>query len=580
MERLRHWQGDEDFSVAAPPEPPPGGGGGGGQPSGGGGGEGQPQPSPGPGQQGDNPLNPGDGQPQNRPQQKDDAPPYDAPDAKQVWPPVDDNPEPKQDPNGEPRSDGENQQSNRSNDSDDSSQQQGGPNGDQPEGGEPNPGDSQQGGQPGSRPTPDKVEGTTNLDNLVNEVINELLGKSAAPAIDKPTGANAVPTKPRRENRAKQQRQLAPDPSIVHTWPPKQQKKDKSVPQQSSGADAHFEDGRKFDQKLDDLDAWLKQTVGKASFFENAFGAGKQKAKKLREQIGDPQGLFAPSAEESGDRDLNESVVEALSVMHSVGTAYGGPVVPIKPVSIPQKRAITVAQAMIDRLSNEESDEVALDNVFEFDASLLMQLKINPMRGLHSAMVGRSRDPVALYVDFSGSCNHVAELFGLIMTGFAHEGGTILVGGNEAVHYVYQPLLNRPLQYYAEDLNKLAQMSTYGEVRTRGGYTINVGNTELSSYRLGALIACTDNHAYDQLIRMPKNTVHIIYAEGEEEQVPYRRWFWGKYLRSSNVQAIQKATGGGIGDSEVSEMINLCLEQNLWLVNDLESLTEAMARAN
>jgi len=563
--KIRDWQGEQGFH--APPPPPPSGGGGGGGGSGGGGkGDPDPQskqkPQPQPGGAGGKPAKP-----------KPEEPPYETPDAKQVWPPQAPKPAPAQKGGG-------GSGGGSPGDSDGASQPQ------------------QQQPQPpkGSPPKPGP-----SLEELLNAAVEEML-QNLADMSGERSDAEAA--------QAAKGTQTDVDPQVTGGWPDQ-------VPQQAlaeiprgsgnlppqdpdledeydvddtAGENSQFTDN-KFDAALDDLDAWLKQMLSKPRFFGQAHGGGTKMAQRAAHLMGDPAGLAA-DFDANQNKELNEAVLNAMALIKALGSTNSGHRnVPIRPIAVNERRAIVIAQGMIDRLSNEESEEADMINEFEFDPTLLMHLKINPMRGLRSAMVGRKRDPVALFVDFSGSCNHVTDLFGLIMTGFAHEGATVLIGGNGHVNYVYQPFIGQPLQIYVDDLNHLKDNTTAsktphrGTVRTKGGYTINVGSKELHSYRIGALIACTDNDSYDSLMKLPMNSTHVIYAQGSGLQAAYRPWFSGKFARSTSIQEIQdtllaQGVTARLSNSDVSNFINLTLHQNLWLVNDLESLTDAMARAN
>lgn len=260
--------------------------------------------------------------------------------------------------------------------------------------------------------------------------------------------------------------------------------------------------------------------------------------------------------------------------------------VPITPLGTEQRRAIIIAQSMIDRLCAEESDDIDLQNEFEFDPVKLMELKINPMRGLRSAMVGRKRAPVGIFVDFSGSCNHVSELFGLIMTGFAHEGGTLLIGGNGEVHFVYQPFENCPLHRYAQDFSVLTGLAcstrsgAAAKIKVRGGYLTSV-DQQLSSFT-GHLIACTDDDSYSELIQCVPGA-HIIYCEFADSSRSMQSVVEGKRLHSTDSAELARAANEAAGTNQMSIqaaefVIKLALRHHVYLVNDIDSLTDAMAK--
>jgi hypothetical protein len=281
--------------------------------------------------------------------------------------------------------------------------------------------------------------------------------------------------------------------------------------------------------------------------------------------------------------DLDEAVMQAREMVETVGTVNSGHGnVPIKPMGVPEKKAASVAQAMIERMSTIESDEMNLKDEFKYDAKRLIKLMINPMRGIQSAKVGRSKAPISIFLDYSGSCDHVSNLFGLIMVGFANEGATILIGGNGTVSAVYHPFPNRPLAFYAEDMKALQHQSINDGVRTKAGFIVRCEGANLQDLSVGPLIACTDFDSYHALMARPRNSTHVILAlervhcknvrsTMSQHQVDLgglaiEEWWSGK------ATALQKKTSS---NWYVSTQ-NLALMQRVYPVYNLETLTDML----
>ena len=293
------------------------------------------------------------------------------------------------------------------------------------------------------------------------------------------------------------------------------------------------------------------------------------------------------TSEMYSDGSLDEAVSTAMKMASLLGNQQDKDPkrrVPINPMGSDTRKAITVAQSMIDRLCSEESDDPDLQNEFEFDPVKLMELKINPMRGLRSAMVGRKREPVGIFVDFSGSCEHVCNLFGLIMTGFAHEGGTLLIGGNGTIHFVYHPFEGAPLHRYAADFAKLtsiamhARSSSSERVRVSAGYVVGV-DSALSSFS-GHLIACTDHDSYSELMST-KPGAHIIYCGFHANSQIMQAYFEGKRIRTTDPAVIQQVLKKHDRNYEIvwlKHAVDLALRHNVYMVNDLRTLTDALAK--
>lgn len=262
-----------------------------------------------------------------------------------------------------------------------------------------------------------------------------------------------------------------------------------------------------------------------------------------------------------------EAMDKARSVCQTVGSKPSGQKnVPITPVGVATRKAIRIAQAMIERLSTVEDDESVQADEFLYDTRLLMKLDINPMRGLRSAKVGRSKAPVAIFLDYSGSCDHVADLFGTIMVGFANEGATILIGGNGSVQSVYHPFPNRPLEDYAADAQTVVAQRHYNaETRVRAGYLVSCGSTSLRDFKLKALIACTDSDSYSDLMARPAFDTHVVYAVDSGDYPTYRN-----FMKDGKYQAEGKEFGYG------SYLYNLSYHQHVHLVCNLETLTEML----
>ena len=259
---------------------------------------------------------------------------------------------------------------------------------------------------------------------------------------------------------------------------------------------------------------------------------------------------------------------KARSMAYNVGATNGGPRAPIKPMGVATRKAINIAQAMIERLSTVDDDERVQQDEFLYDTKRLMKLAINPMRGIRSAKVGRSKAPVAIFVDYSGSCNHVSDLFGTIMVGFANEGATILIGGNGTVESVYHPFPNRPLADYAEDAQTVVKRRKYdSSVKVKAGYLVACGSTGLSKFKLKALIACTDSHSQQELLARKAFDTHVVYAVPAEHHHIFRN-----EMRDGKMTEQAARSHGG----DFKFIYDLGFRQHVHVVSDLETLTEAL----
>jgi len=284
---------------------------------------------------------------------------------------------------------------------------------------------------------------------------------------------------------------------------------------------------------------------------------------------------FAAQTAES----LDEAVMRAREMVNTVGTLNSGHGnVPINPMGTPHKRAAAIAQAMIERMSTVEDDETRMQDEFKYDTKRLLKLQLNPMRGIQSAKVGRSKAPVSIFLDYSGSCEHVNSLFGLILVGFANEGATVLIGGNGVVNAVYHPFPNRPLAHYSADMKVIGRYSIGENVRVKAGLLVTCVGSNLQDLTVGPLIACTDFDSYQALMARPRKTTHIILAlhavhsnnvrstmaQGQVElggNVDY----WIKNVATTQ----QKKTSVSL----YTQTQNLALHQTVYPVHDLETLT-------
>lgn len=282
---------------------------------------------------------------------------------------------------------------------------------------------------------------------------------------------------------------------------------------------------------------------------------------------------------------LDEAVMKAREMVDTVGTINSGHGnVPIKPMGTPERKAASVAQAMIERMSTIEDDEKRQQDEFKYDAKRIMKLQINPMRGLQSAKVGRTKAPVCIFIDYSGSCSHVSDLFGLILVGFANEGATVLIGGNGVVNAVYHPFPNRPLEHYAHDMEHIAVFDIEEGARVKAGFLVKCPGANLQDLSVGPMIACTDFDSYDALMARPRNSTHVIFAYQEPHHSNLRsvmvqgRVDFGTDLRTWHSRyASQNQVKTGVGF--YSKAQNLSFHQIVHPVKDLETLTE-MLRAS
>jgi len=282
-------------------------------------------------------------------------------------------------------------------------------------------------------------------------------------------------------------------------------------------------------------------------------------------------------------QSLDDAVMQARSTVQSVGTVNSGHGnVPIRPMGVAEKRAATIAQSMIERMSTVEDDETRMQDEFKYNTKRLLKLQLNPMRGIQSAKVGRSKAPISIFLDYSGSCGHVTNLFGLIMVGFANEGATVLIGGNGVVNAVYHPFPNRPLAFYAEDMGRLQNMDVDDSVRTKAGFIVTCRGANLHDLTVGPLIACTDFDSYIALMKRPRHSTHVILAlEGvhcrnirsvmQQGRLDFgtadlATWF------ATHATSLQKKTHSSL----YSQGQNLSLHQTVWPVYNLETLTTMM----
>jgi len=322
----------------------------------------------------------------------------------------------------------------------------------------------------------------------------------------------------------------------------------------------------------------INNTRGPSRYFSQAFGWDE-------DEFGpDPLTTFRTSADfgqqESGS--LDEAVMKSREMVGAIGTLNSGHGnVPINPMGIPEKRAAAVAQSMIERMSNIEDDETRMQDEFKYDTKRLLKLQLNPMRGVQSAKVGRSKAPIAIFLDYSGSCSHVSNLFGLIMVGFANEGATILIGGNGVVNAVYHPFPNRPLFHYALDMKAIAHMDFEKTVRVKAGIIVRCEGANLQDLSVGPLIACTDFDSYEALMARPRNSTHIVLslhpqhsknvrsvmAQGQVDIGGDPKTWW-----NNHASAAHKKTDITI----YTNTQNLALLQRVYMVHDLETLTDTL----
>lgn len=321
----------------------------------------------------------------------------------------------------------------------------------------------------------------------------------------------------------------------------------------------------------------MRSTSGPGSFYTSAWSSGFFSSSMLTDLR--TASSFSPA--EAGS--LDEAVMKARELVQSVGTLNSGHGnVPIRPLGVPEKKAATVAQAMIERMSTIEDDETRMQDEFKYDTKRLMKLKLNPMRGISSAKVGRSKAPIAIFIDYSGSCSHVSDLFGLILVGFANEGATVLIGGNGVVNAVYHPFPNRPLDHYAQDMTQICRMDVNEAARVRAGYIVRCQGSNLQDLTVGPMIACTDFDSYQALMARKRKTTHIILALEREHS---------RNLRSSMRQGLVDTGGRSVADwwtkhatdrqrstnsGIYNQAQNLALHQIVYPVHDLVTLTDML----
>jgi hypothetical protein len=320
------------------------------------------------------------------------------------------------------------------------------------------------------------------------------------------------------------------------------------------------------------------KTKGRSRYFDSYFS-------DFDESIygEDPLTMFRTASDfaQHEAKSLDEAVMKSRDMVRTIGTLNSGHGnVPIKPVGVPEKRATAVAQAMIERLSNVEDDEKRVQDEFKYDTKRLLKLQLNPMRGIRSAKVGKSKSPIAIFLDYSGSCTHVSNLFGLIMVGFANEGATILIGGNGVVNAVYHPFPNRPLQHYALDMSRIGTYAPVAETRVKAGILVKCAGSNLQDLTVGPLIACTDFDSYPALMARPRASTHVILALGSPHSENIRSVMSrGQVDIGADLTAWHAKLDAGMRSTHLvwyTNAQNLALHQMVYPVHDLDSLTTVL----
>jgi hypothetical protein len=265
--------------------------------------------------------------------------------------------------------------------------------------------------------------------------------------------------------------------------------------------------------------------------------------------------------------EANDAIAEAERLVAKLNKRERAekPKINLRAKTSPQ--AIAIARAMIERLSTVEDTEKIQAEEFLYHAKNLVKFMLNPMRGLASTKIGKSKAPIAVYLDYSGSCDHIANLFGELFVGFANEGAMILIGGNGIVTAVYKPFENMHHALYEHDallIREQLRMRDVGNVnkslKVCAGVLIAHKTTELTTVVAEKIIACTDGHSTASLLARKPFDTHVIFALEHDDFLTIRR-------------------EGGLQTTswhEGSETLALAKHQHVHLVHDRETLMEAI----